>query len=328
MNPSPDQITIAITVYSRRQYIKEAISSALDQTIPVRVIVLEDCGPDPALQDFIKDEFGSRIEYIKNPKRRGIFGNLNACIEQCQTKWLSIVQDDDFLAPTFVAAMLRLAGHAPGLDFYFGQTIIVNQRSEPLPDNRCLQLKQPWVRLGLADVIYGSGLAFPGHLFRVSSARSLGGFRETSHFCGDWELWAKLIARNGAAQTSEVVAFFREHDAWDRGTNKILRSGKNIPVTIVQHKRVLALFPPATRPKFDRAGYLRHYAISVVFLLRYASSFSPRLLRYYSRMLLLSPAPHWRYAVFQQLARMGGPGFVKTASALWNRLRSSKRNSP
>jgi glycosyltransferase involved in cell wall biosynthesis len=318
MNPS--EITIAVTVYSHPQFARQAVASALSQSVPVRVVVVEDCSPDPTLESFIKAEFGSRIEYIRNPKRRGIFGNWNACIEQCRTEWLSILHDDDFLAPNFVAAMLMLAGHAPGLDFYFGQTVLVNERSEPLPDNRYQKLKEPWVKLGLADVIYGSPLAFPGQLFRVSSAKSLGGFRASSYYCGEWEMWAKLIARSGAAQTSEVVAFFREHDAWNRGTNRMLRSGKNIPVTIVQHKRVLALFPPAARPKFDRADYLRHSLIPVLFLLRYASSFSPRLLRYYSRMLLLSPAPHWRYAVFQRMTRIGGAGFIKLASKLWCRM--------
>ena len=97
-----DQITIAVTVFGRRTYLRQAVASALDQTVPVRVIVVEDCGPDPTLEAFVRKEFGSRIEYFRNQRRRGIFGNWNACMDLCQTAWLSILHDDDYLAPGFV----------------------------------------------------------------------------------------------------------------------------------------------------------------------------------------------------------------------------------
>src|SRR6266545_4186650 len=109
-----DQITIAITVYDRRQYLAQAITSALDQTVPVRVIVVEDCGPDPTLESFVKQHFGSRVRYFRNPRRRGLFDNWNACVELCRTAWLSILHDDDFLAPCFVESMLELSEKSHG----------------------------------------------------------------------------------------------------------------------------------------------------------------------------------------------------------------------
>jgi glycosyltransferase involved in cell wall biosynthesis len=324
----PKQITIAITVYSRREYIKQAVASALQQSVPVRVMVVEDCGPDPALEGFIKDGFGPRIEYVRNPGRRGLFDNWNSCVEHCQTEWLSILHDDDFLAPGFVAAMLKLAGEAPGLDLYFGQTVMVDERGEPVRDYPLRQVRGPWMKIGLTDIIFLTPFPFPGQLFQVSSVKELGGFRASSHYCGDWEMWARLIARTGAAQTSEVVAFNRLHAGRDKGINQVFRSGKLIPASYVQHKRVLALLPPSDRVKFDRAEYQRRYLISVRFLLDHGASLSPRMRRYYVRLLLLSPSPHWRYTVFQQLARIGGSGFVKAASELWNRLGLPKKNSP
>src|SRR5580658_7936336 len=102
----PEDITIAITVYSRREFVLGAIRSALAQTIPVKVIVVEDCG-DPALRDFVLREFGSRIEYFRNPRNRGLFDNWNACLEYCRTPWISILHDDDLLHPIFVETMLK-----------------------------------------------------------------------------------------------------------------------------------------------------------------------------------------------------------------------------
>jgi len=119
MTLAAEDITIAVTVFNRRQFLKQAIGSALDQGSPARVIVVEDCGPDPELAAFVMREFGSRIEYFRNQRRRRIFGNWNACIEYCRTPWLSILHDDDYLTPNFVQAMVELGRLAPHCGLYF-----------------------------------------------------------------------------------------------------------------------------------------------------------------------------------------------------------------
>ena len=91
MSLSADQITIAITVYNRRQYVKEAIASALRQTVPVRVMVVEDCAPEPSLETFVKSEFGPDLPLLPKSDAPRTFGNWNACLELCQTEWLSIL---------------------------------------------------------------------------------------------------------------------------------------------------------------------------------------------------------------------------------------------
>src|SRR5215475_4246845 len=127
MNLSPADITIAVTVFNRRQFLKQAIASALEQTMPARVIVVEDCGPDPEMETFVRQQFGERIGYLRNPKRRGLFGNWNACLDYCRTPWISILHDDDYVAPGFIEAMIELSRQAPGKGLYFGQTTLVNE---------------------------------------------------------------------------------------------------------------------------------------------------------------------------------------------------------
>ena len=312
-----NQITIAITVYSRRQFIKQAVASALNQTVPVRVVVVEDCGPDPTLESFVKDEFGPRIEYFINSKRRGLFGNWNACLEHCRTKWITILHDDDFLAPEFIEAMIELETESPGCALYLGRTLNVNERGEPTPQQDGRTVSGRWMRRDLRDILY-LPFCFAGHLFRVSDARAVGGFRATSFMCGDWEMWAKLMACGGAAQSSRVVAFNRSHEGWDRGSIHAARSGRHLPTTIAQHKRILALLAENEMSRFDRMEWQRRSPMSTRFLLRYGQTLSSRLLRYHVGLLLLSPAPHWRYAVYQKCARVGGTGFVRLSSTLWN----------
>lgn len=85
MRISADQITIADTVYDRRQYLVQAGERALNQTVPVKVMVVDDCGPDAALREFVRAQFGIRVGYYRNVQRRGLFDTWNACVEPCST---------------------------------------------------------------------------------------------------------------------------------------------------------------------------------------------------------------------------------------------------
>src|SRR6266567_2936375 len=174
MTLSPADITIAVTLYDRRDFIQQAVLSALDQTVPVNVMVVEDCGPDPGLQSFVFDRFGPRIKYLRNPRRRGLFDNWNACIQYCGTRWLSILHDDDYLKENFVEAILALYAAAPGRGLYFGNYIAVNPKGEPLYLGEPVA-KDVWRNIDLRALADSNCLGFGGHLFPVECVRRLGG---------------------------------------------------------------------------------------------------------------------------------------------------------
>lgn len=325
MNLAAAQITIAITVFNRRKYLKQAITSALNQTAPVRVIVVEDCGPDAGLEPSVRQEFGSQITYFRNPRRRGLFGNWNACLDYCQTPWMSILHDDDFLSPGFVEALLELNRQAPDCGLYFGQTQLVNEQGETVADARP-PMKVPWRRVELADTLNTTPFPFPGHLFRVADARALGGFRESSQFCGDWEMWSSLIARHGGAQTSVIVAYNRGHTSPERGCTQMDRSGRLRPLVFVQQKRVLRMLRESgTGTRFDRAEFLRKSPMSVDYLIRFGGCLPARILRYNVGLLLRSTAPSMRYAMFQIVTRVLGVPFVRAASQFCRMCSGSSR---
>jgi glycosyltransferase involved in cell wall biosynthesis len=313
---SVENVTVAVTVYDRRDYIFQAIQSALDQTIRINVIVVEDSGPDTGLKSLVQEKFGSRIKYIRNARRRGLFDNWNACLELCPTPFLSILHDDDFLHPEFIEAIDELIASAPECGLYFGQTKIVDEKGREI-GRPCPALKEPWRKVSLEDFAQNNLLLFPGQLFRVEAARTLGGFRSGSLYAGDYEMWAKLTNEFGAAQTARIVSSIRTHGHWGRGTSRVERSGKIRGLTFVQQKRIATMLKAKKSPtNFNRKELLSKFPISSTFLIRNASSFSPRILRYNHRLLLESRPPSWRYALFRKVARLLGPGFLKWVSKL------------
>lgn len=328
MSIAAGDITIAITVYNRRQYLKQAIKSALKQTVPVKVIVVEDCGPDATLEKFVKDEFGGRVEYFRNPERRGLFGNWNACIEYCKTPWLSILHDDDFLLPEFIETMQGLKAMLPDRGLYFGQALVADVEGEVMRDAFHRTSDSEARPLEAMHFLWTNPFSFPGHLFAVDLAKKVGGFRTTSIYSGDWEFWMKLTVQGRGARTGTPVAVFRHHDDWNRGTNRVLRSGRTYGLYAVQRKRNVALLnKKGCRLEFDRIEILRMFPLPSRYLIQFGKYFSPRLLAYNAELLLHSQAPNWKYRSVQSVVRFLGPTFIRFVSVLFNLCikRSGKR---
>lgn len=320
MELSPEQITIAVTVYSRREFVLDAVRSALNQTVPVRVIVVEDCGPDPTLRELITSEFGARIRYCRNERNRGLFDNWNACMEYCATEWLSILHDDDLLRPNFVETMLALAREAPQRALYFGRAGFLTEdgREEEAPP---ATWGKPWREIDPAVLADGCFVMFPGQLFRVGSAQEAGGVRRRSYFTGDWDLWFRLALRFGAAQSEREVSIVRSHFGMDRGTSRVERMGWKWALDNVQRKRNLRLLRAALGIEipFERAKGLNLSPIPSRYLLRYAEGFSTRWLKYNAWIFVHSATPHTGYAALQWAVRLLGPRALRYSSMLWNR---------
>jgi glycosyltransferase involved in cell wall biosynthesis len=306
-----EHITIAVTVFNRREYVLEAIQSALDQTIPVKVMVVEDCGPDEGLRDFVMGHFGNRIEYFRNPQNRGLFDNWNACMDYCRTPWFSILHDDDLLLSNFVEDLLALAKAAPGRALYFGRINRLRPDGEVDPPDKIEWTN--WRDLGSGEgfnqLLDESTVGFSGNLISTPHARELGGFRKNSWYTGDWDMWFRLALTFGAAQTEKVVAVGRCHDSWDRATTRIVRKGWKWLLDNVQRKRNLARLKSEREEErsFERSRPQMKHPIPLRLIIASGSGFHRRVLIYNWWLFTHSQPPHGRYAALQWLLRLFGP---------------------
>jgi glycosyltransferase involved in cell wall biosynthesis len=322
MELKASDITIAVTVFSRRDYILKAIRSALDQTVPVKVIVVEDCGPDATLRDFVLKEFGDRIEYFRNPKNRGLFDNWNACMEYCRTPWLSILHDDDTLHPHFVETMLALTEDAAGRSLYFGRWTRLGEDGKRFPPPPVSWPKN-WRDIEVEKFANECFVLFPGNLFQIKTAQAIGGFRPNSYFTGDWDMWFRLTLKFGAAQAAAEVSMMRSHEGFDRGTSVVLRKGWKYALDNVQRKRNLALLKRerGVDIPFNRERFLDISPIPSRWLFRRANGFSQRMLAYNWWLFVHSKPPNWRYAMLQKLAQWFGPKIFQIRSFFyWDKL--------
>jgi len=106
-----------------------AIKSALEQTYPCEVIVVDDCSAD-STEEYLKN-LGNQVVYLRNCQNLGHSASVNRGVEVAQGEWIKLLDDDDYLASNCIEQMSEAIASSPDTVICSCQAIQVdNQGSE------------------------------------------------------------------------------------------------------------------------------------------------------------------------------------------------------
>jgi succinoglycan biosynthesis protein ExoU len=105
-------VDVIIPAWNAAATIERSVRSALEQTVPTRVIVVDDASTDDtfAVARAIKDD--ERLVVLRQDRNLGPAAARNAAIARGDSPWIALLDADDHLAPDRIAAMLALADDA------------------------------------------------------------------------------------------------------------------------------------------------------------------------------------------------------------------------
>lgn len=205
-------LSIMIPTYNRPEYLERAVKSAIDQKtgFEFEVCVIDNGtvsdGADQVLH--LVQEIGSpRVSLYRNRANIGMFGNWNRCIELASAERVSILNDDDLLAPDFVDRML-VAMQDKSVRFCGVSTRIEDQRERSflakVRAGTFSQLKNAAKaclyryprKLRLSDYfISNPNMGSLGIVFYKYDALTIGGFNEKLYPYADYVFFTQLVAR-------------------------------------------------------------------------------------------------------------------------------------
>lgn len=112
------KITTTIPVRNGQEFILQTLQSLATQTLrPDRVIVLDNLSTD-ATEEIVKGFKELPVEFIRNPKDLGTFGNFDHCLDfAAETEYLHILHADDLILPEFYETMVGYLQDCPGRAF-------------------------------------------------------------------------------------------------------------------------------------------------------------------------------------------------------------------
>ncbi|MEA3207936.1 MAG: hypothetical protein QOE70_993 [Chthoniobacter sp.] len=226
-----DLVTIAIPVYNRDGYFREALESALQQTTPTRVLVVDNASPDVDFPAILESYACDRLAYHRNERNLGMVDNWNQCIRLCTTPYLLILHDDDKLYVDYVRAFEAVS--RPLVDLYYGRALFMDQDGVQLS-------KDPIGALCHYEDICHWSYNNPvpmGAIFRVSAAIELGGFNKKLAYTPDFDFWFRVVLRGSQRVIPATSGWYREYTSSLRCTSSLEQSGRIFAHARVQYKR-------------------------------------------------------------------------------------------
>ena len=164
-------VTVIIPTFNCRQWVGQAIDSALNQSIvPARVIVVDDGSTDGT--GTLLAQYGDRICWLTQ-SNRGVAAARNRGLAEATTEWIAFLDADDVWHPRKLELQFRIIADQPGLGllatglFEWPSKEIPSLKDEVLPPLRIIHRN----RLAVKNCVATSSI-----LIRHEVARRTGEF--------------------------------------------------------------------------------------------------------------------------------------------------------
>lgn len=215
------KLTIAIPTFQRPGLLAEALESCKKQSHRgFRVIVIDnDSTPEIAVlvDQAVRNASLPNVTLFRNTKNLGMFGNWNKCFTLAETPYVSILNDDDLLAPDYVRCILEMLSLRPNADILQTGFAVVDRRL----DGGVLEIDE-WRGLDLGAqaeirpihfkncVISNNRMGCLAITYRKKMAVERGGFDPLEYPTADYFFNARMLA-NGAYgyEVNRSLAIYR-----------------------------------------------------------------------------------------------------------------------
>ncbi|PYQ38105.1 MAG: hypothetical protein DMF77_24975 [Acidobacteria bacterium] len=216
---------IVIPTWNRRELLLQSVASALAQTVPVRVCVVDNASTDGSA-DAVRERFAG-VEVHRCDEHRPYQQNLNRCVAVLQAEAGLILHDDDLVDPGYAEHVLGAFEAEPS-----AALVIVGARPLQSADSRLrrVRIHPPflWLRHAGAALREGRIVVPPG----VLAERLARGFRMNPYWPSvsyrrvaiqdrgfptdlktllDYEAWMHVSARHAVVLSERTLCSNRFH---------------------------------------------------------------------------------------------------------------------
>jgi len=207
-------LTVLMSVHNGEPYLKDAVSSILNQTYRnFKFLVLDNASTDKS-QEIILEFKDSRIELVKLPENIGLAAALNRGIQMIDTPLIARMDADDVSLPK------RFEKQVKFLNSNLEVAVVGSYFTNIDSDGNLLGYKKLPVNpnSNLLYIITGHNpLIHPGVMYRKKVIKAIGGYREEYMPSEDIDLWLRLYQNGYVCENiPERLTCIRKHS--DQGS--------------------------------------------------------------------------------------------------------------
>lgn len=256
------EFSIVITTYNRLSLLQRAIESALIQTLPCEIMVIDDNSRD-GTPDYLK-KLGEKIRYHRNAANYGHSTSVNQGVKLARGTWIKLLDDDDYLAPTCIEVMLQEITQHQRAVICSCQAVQVTLNGVEIKRTRLLS-SQNSTYIPQEDIHYQMLLEYlplgtPVQVsFRRDAFLRAGGWNPQFDLdYDDIDAWVRIAQFGDAISINQPLVY---RTLWEGGYNQYFSIPDRLAANIAIKKRIYALvnekYQNSLPPMSDIENYLK-----------------------------------------------------------------------
>lgn len=210
------KVSILLPVFNGELYLRQAIESALNQTVGDFELLIADDASTDSSPEIIREyaKLDPRIHAWRNPTNLGLFANYNACLGRASAEYIKPFAQDDIFEPSIIEEMLSLLENDGLLALVSCARRWIDNRANEIGVRRWFNESK---KMSSQTVLKDNLLDLKNHIGEPSSvmfrrAFAGSGFDANFHHLGDIEYWLRIIENGAYFYYNEALCRFRQHE--------------------------------------------------------------------------------------------------------------------
>jgi glycosyltransferase involved in cell wall biosynthesis len=196
--PGKPLVSVILPSFNHAAFVREAVTSVLDQTFRDLELVVVDDGSSDGTADIVASIHDPRLTLIRLSENRAVHAR-NFALEHARGQYVAFQNSDDIWLPSKLADQLEVMERRAGsYTACFTAAQIVDEKGVSTSNTWASGLfttvnraSAEWLRQFLD---FGNCLPLPSAIVRRADLNSVRGFRASLVQLGDFDLWIRLAA--------------------------------------------------------------------------------------------------------------------------------------
>jgi GT2 family glycosyltransferase len=207
--PSP-AFTVVMPAYNAERTIGDAIRSVLAQTEPdFELVVVDDGSTDHTGEEVRHFTSDHRVRLMRQ-QNAGLAATRNRGLREAGSRYVSFLDADDLLLPTYLATMRDTLADAPDAGFADCDFWILEDATGRISTWPLGRIDVPRDPYELMRLVLRRNVLHYGATARIDVLRDVGFFNPKLRACEDIELWLRILAHgHGAVRAPGRLTVYR-----------------------------------------------------------------------------------------------------------------------
>jgi len=204
METKKPKISVMMLTHNRKDWLREAINSILNQTYENFELIIIDNASIDGTHEVIKEFNDDRIVYVRNEENLYPYAK-NQVVDLAEGDYIVICDDDDISMPDRFKKSVEFLDSNPDVGMVFGDTIYIQDEGQN--ENR-YKTEPTFKNIFESDGVINT----PTVMMRKDVIKDVGGYDNNFKIASDYDLYLRIANNYKITHLDEILAKYRVHD--------------------------------------------------------------------------------------------------------------------